>query len=293
MAGMHNSESSIQRAALVAHPDLDGVKELASDILSYLQHHDIEASQGWAELESFEQEFGGSDLDLIIALGGDGTMLRAGAHGSRIGAPVLGINLGHVGFLTEVKREDWRSALDQVLAGDCWLEVRMRLSITLKREGQQIGRWGALNEAVVSRGRTARPIRLRAEVDGRFLATYVADALICATPTGSTAYALAAGGPILPPRMRNLLLMPVAPHLSVDRGIVLPEGSSVDVHLLSGPDTDLACDGQVALALQDGDCITVETSDQDALFYRLKDQGYFFRNLMSYLGSEFESEGEA
>jgi NAD+ kinase len=293
MAGMHTPGLTVRRAALLVHPELDGVEQLAADILTYLHNHDIEADQGWVDPDAVDDEIGVSDLDLIIALGGDGTMLRAGSHGSRTGTPVLGINLGRVGFLTEVKRENWRLALDQVLAGDCWLEARMRLSIALERAGQQIGRWEALNEGVVSRGRTARPIRLRAQVDGRFLATYVADALICATPTGSTAYALAAGGPILPPRMRNLLLMPVAPHLSVDRGIVLPEGSSVDVHLLSGHDTDLTCDGQVALALQAGDRITVETSDRDALFCRLKDQGYFFRNLMSYLGTESEPEDEA
>jgi len=292
MAGMSEPELKVRRTVLLIHPDLDGVDELTADILAYLSEHEIQARRAWTDPESFDQQFGDSDLDLIIALGGDGTMLRAGAHGSQTRTPVLGINLGRVGFLTEVKRDDWRGALDQVLAGDCWLEARMRLSIALERQGKRIGQWEALNEGVVSRGRTARPIRMRAEVDGRFLATYVADALICATPTGSTAYALAAGGPILPPRMRNLLLMPVAPHLSVDRGIVLPEGSAVEVRLLSGDDTDLACDGQVALALQTGDRIIVEASERDALFVRLKDQGYFFRNLMAYLGTEYEPEPE-
>lgn len=290
MAGMNEPELDVQRAVLLVHPDLDGVEQLTADILAYLIDRGIQASQAWTDPESFDEQFADSDLDLIIALGGDGTMLRAGAHGSRTGTPVLGINLGRVGFLTEVKRDSWRGAIDQVLRGDCWLEARMRLSVAIERQGAPVGRWEALNEAVVSRGRTARPIRLTAEVDGRFLATYVADALICATPTGSTAYALAAGGPILPPRMRNLLLVPVAPHLSVDRGIVLPEGSSVEVRLLSPDDTDLACDGQLALALQADDRIVVEASERDAYFVRLKDQGYFFRNLMAYLGSEYEPE---
>lgn len=226
------------------------------------------------------------DYDLIVAIGGDGTMLRAGELSGLAGTPVLGINLGRLGFLMEVRRDQWRQALDQVVAGDYWLENRMRLEAELLRDDRTVGLWEALNEAVVGRGRTGRPIRLKAKVNGSYLGTYVADALICASATGSTAYALAAGGPILPPRLRNLLLMPVAPHLSMDRGIVLPEGSSIQLELQSRAAADLSCDGQVRSELSAGDRIEVRESGQDARFVRLKDPDYFFDNLTSHMNSD-------
>jgi NAD+ kinase len=290
MTGMMGSEAEIRRVVLLVHPELDGVEQLTADILTYLGERGVEAARGWVAPGDNGDELGGSPLDLIVALGGDGTMLRAGAHGAQTETPVLGINLGRVGFLTEVKRDDWRRALKQVLDGDFWLEKRMRLAVALDRAGERVGHWEGLNEAVIGRGRTARPIRLRTEVEGRSLTTYVADAVICATATGSTAYALAAGGPILPPMLRNLLLVPVAPHLSIDRGIVLPEGCLVGVELLSHHDADLSCDGQVVSALQTADRITIEASGRDASFVRLRDHGYFLRNLMTYLDSGFEPE---
>jgi NAD+ kinase len=229
---------------------------------------------------------------LLIALGGDGTMLKAGELGATNGIPVLGINLGRVGFLIEVARDNWRPALDRVLAGDYWLERRMRLTVDLERQGRRLEAGSALNEVVVGRGRTARPIRLQAEVDNRYLATYVADALICSSATGSTAYALAAGGPILPPEMRNLLLVPVAPHLSVDRAIVLAEGSAVRLELLSEEEADLSCDGQVRQALVVHDVIHIASSPQDALFVRLQDPSYFFHNLKTFMNQVHTQGGE-
>lgn len=291
MADMSERGSPVKDAAILIHPDLEEAQELAERVAAHLQAQGVETVVGTVADAQFTESLAVRSLDIIVAIGGDGTMLRAGELGSNAGSPVLGINLGRLGFLIEVKRGEWRQALDQVAAGDYWLESRLRLRVQLERAGSSQGDWGALNEAVVGRGRTGRPIRLRAKVNGSYLATYVADALICASATGSTAYALAAGGPILPPRLRNLLLVPVAPHLSMDRGIVLPEGSVVELELQSESAADLSCDGQVRAELAEGDRILVQASDRDARFVRLKDPDYFFHNLTSYMNSDHPRKG--
>ncbi len=145
------------------------------------------------------------------------------------------------------------------------------------------GKWEVLNEAVVGRGQFVRPVHLVTEVDGRVLTTYVADALIASTPTGSTAYALAAGGPILPPELRTILLVPVAPHLSIDRAIVLAEGSSVSITVHTDHAAVLCIDGQTPINLVDGDRVNVHASDHTVQFIRFQDPGYFYRNLTPHM----------
>ncbi len=154
-------------------------------------------------------------------------MLRAGSIGAPINLPILGINMGHFGFLTEIQRDEWRQMLPRLLRGAYRLEERMLLHAEHIREDRVLSQWHVINEVVVCRGQFVRPIQVEARVDDTLLTTYVADGVIASTPTGSTAYALGAGGPILPPELRNILLIPVAPHLSMDRAIILAEGSSV------------------------------------------------------------------
>jgi NAD+ kinase len=136
---------------------------------------------------------------------------------------------------------------------------------------------------VVSRGQIIHPIQITANVDGRFLTTYVADALIAATPTGSTAYALAAGGPILPPELRNILLVPVAPHLSLDRAIVLAEGSSVSIRVNMNHQAVFSIDGQEPIVLSCEDRVDVHASPHVVKFIRFQDPGYFYRNLTPHM----------
>jgi NAD+ kinase len=170
-----------------------------------------------------------------------------------------------------------------LLVDEYWLERRMMLCVELSRTREPLGKWEVLNEVVVGRGQTVRPIQLVAEVDGRYLTTYVADALIAATPTGSTAYALAAGGPILPPELRNILLVAVAPHLSIDRAIVLAEGSSVGITVHTDHQAVLSVDGQTPVTLKDGDQVHARASDHTVLFVRFQDPGYFYRNLTPHM----------
>jgi NAD+ kinase len=159
----------------------------------------------------------------------------------------------------------------------------MMLSAIQTREDQTLGEWDVVNEAVISRGSFVRPVHLETSVDGRFLATYVADGMIASTPTGSTAYAMAAGGPILPPELRTILLVPIAPHLSIDRAIVLAEGSSVKIEVRTTHEAVLSLDGQPPIDLIDGDCVHILASSHSLQFVRFQDPGYFYRNLTPHM----------
>jgi NAD+ kinase len=151
------------------------------------------------------------------------------------------------------------------------------------RAAEMLGSWDVLNEVVISRGQSVRAIKLTASVDGRYLTTYVADALIASTPTGSTAYALAAGGPILPPELRNILLVPVAPHLSLDRAIVLAEGSSVSITIQTEHQAVVSVDGQAPIGITEDDRINVHAGKHTVQFVRFQDPGYFYRNLTPHM----------
>jgi NAD+ kinase len=209
-------------------------------------------------------------------------MLRAGHLCAPVGLPILGINYGRLGFLIQVERDEWREMLGRLLAGEAWIENRMMLHVQLIRSGEQAGIWHALNELVVSRGQYLRPIRLSASADGHLLTTYLADGLIASTATGSTAYALAAGGPILPPELRNILIVPIAPHLSVDRAVILAEGASVDITVQS-ENAVLSVDGQIPTGLVEDDHVEVHAAEYTARFVRFGDAGYFYRNLTAHM----------
>ncbi|MBL8096588.1 MAG: NAD(+)/NADH kinase [Anaerolineales bacterium] len=225
--------------------------------------------------------------DLVVALGGDGTMLRAGRLTAPHGGQVLGINFGRLGFLPEVQPEAWRAALERVVAGEGWSEARMMLRIEHVRSGAVLSVEESLNEAVVGRGAQARMSRLQARINGDPLTTYVADGLICATPTGSTAYALAAGGPILPPENENILLVPIAPHMSMERTIVLPGSASLEIEPavdLEHP-ASLSVDGQRETLLARGDVVRATRSPNVARFLRLRAPHYFFATLVERLAN--------
>jgi NAD+ kinase len=274
---------SIQRVVIAAHPRIsDGAGE-AAKIASFLEERGISSAHGLLYDESLRRRIIARKFDLLIALGGDGTMLRAGHLCGPLGIPILGINLGHFGFLMEIKDEEWREALPRLLAGDFWLEKHMMLNAEHWRGEELLGTWEVLNEIVVSRGQIVRPVHLVTHVDNFYLTTYVADALIASTPTGSTAYALAAGGPILPPEVRNILLVAAAPHLSLDRAIVLAEGSSVAITVHTDHHAVLSPDGQVPVGMADGDRVVVNASEHTVQFVRFQDPGYFYRNLIALM----------
>jgi NAD+ kinase len=223
-------------------------------------------------------------LDILITLGGDGSMLRAARLAARQAIPILGINMGRLGFLAEVQPAEWPNRIQQTLAGDYWVETRMMVHAEHCQQGQVVNAYEALNEIVISRGQLARVVRLHTYIDGSFLTTYTADGLIISTPTGSTAYALAAGGPILPPELENFLLIALAPHLSLERPMVLSKGVTVRVQISTDHTAVLTVDGQFEIELTNGDEVLIQASPWVGRFIRLHEKNYFYRTLMERMG---------
>ena len=221
--------------------------------------------------------------DALIVLGGDGTILRASHLCSGPNIPIVGINLGTMGFLIELQPDQWRDYLPRLMDGNYRLENRMMLREEHWRGENKIGEWQVVNEVVVCRGQYVQPVRLTTEVDGYPMASYVADGIIAATPTGSTAYALAAGGAILPPDIRNIIIVPIAPHLSPDRPIVLSEGAVVKIKVHAAHEAVLSIDGHPPVITLEGDHISVSASNYNTSFIRFHDQGFFYRSLNRYL----------
>jgi len=280
----------MKRIGILHHPKLPQSQPLADEIAGWLAARDVSAWQAssWDEAV-VEKEI--ESLDLLVTLGGDGTILRAARMGARHGVPILGLNLGRLGFLAELQPGGWQSQLSRMMTGDYWIEERMMLHAEFLQNGEFRRSFEALNDVVVSRGSLARIVRLRACVDGGYLATYAADGLIISTATGSTAYALAVGGPILPPRLHNILVIPIAPHLSLARAVVLAEGSTVSVEISTDHTAMLTIDGQFEVELQDEDTVVVKASPYQAHFIRMQEPTYFYRTLMARLrpaGYEYE-----
>jgi len=271
-----------KRPVVAAYPKMPQAFAEAEAMAAYLKEKGIEAPHGSLYDEDLRKRVRRGEFDLLIMAGGDGSVLRAGNLCAASRVPILGVNLGKLGFLIQVDRDEWHEYFDKLLNGEAWIEERMMLHAEHIRAGEMIGNWDALNEAVVGRGQTLRPVRLSASVDGRLLTSYVADGLIASTATGSTAYALAAGGPILPPELRNILLVPIAPHLSVDRAVVLSEGSTVSIRI-NGENAVLSVDGQPSITLLEDDRVNVRAAEVTTQFVRFGDPGYFYRNLTAHM----------
>jgi NAD+ kinase len=277
--------------AVIYQPRIAAARPLAERVARWLKERGLETGIASTEEGGFLQNLAQSGFQMIVALGGDGTMLRAAHAGAPGAIPVLGINLGRLGFLTEFQSKDWEAGFDRLMAGQYWVERRLMLHVECAREGRLLGAWDVLNECAVTRGGATRMIWLETVIDGQPLTTYAADGLIISTPTGSTAYALAAGGPILPPELRNILLIPVAPHLSVERAIVLPDGAAVSVRLRADSPALLSCDGQTPVEVAGGDIIRARAADIFACFARVQGEGYFYRNITTRLNRNPQTDG--
>jgi NAD+ kinase len=280
---MENELGNYQQVVIAVHPKNDKAYQLGEKIADSLQNSGKQVMLGRMDDKKLRKSLCDGRQDLLIALGGDGTMLRAGHISAPFNVPILGINLGRYGFLTEIQNDEWEEALKRVLAGDYWLEKRMMLVAELFRNEKSIGKWTALNDAVISRGETIRPVQFEILINERQLSTIVADAVIASTATGSTAYALAAGGPILSPELRNILLVPVAPHLSIEQSLVLADDVQVSVIVYTSHQAVISIDGQPPIDLKSKDRVAIQASDHTVQFIRFQDPGYFYRNLIPYM----------
>jgi len=214
--------------------------------------------------------------DLVIVLGGDGTLLAAARAFARTITPILSVNLGSLGFLTEVPLADLYKTLQDWCDGTAGLEVRDMMHAMLYREGKVLHEWDALNDVVASKGTIARMADFMIEIDGQFMAKFRADGVIVATPTGSTAYNLAANGPIVMPDVNALVVNPICPHLLTLRPIVVPGDASVTIHIEGVPNqTYLTVDGQEAVELALGDTLHCRRSKYSVRLVRHRPNGVF------------------
>lgn len=202
----------------------------------------------------------GGLVDLLIVFGGDGTILRTARLVRDRDVPIVGVNLGSFGYLTEINLNEMYDALEKILSGDLQIESRMMLDVEI-RSGAALSQQGTvLNDVVINRGNLSRIMELETAVDGRYLATFKADGLIIATPTGSTAYSLAAGGPIVFPELYSIIMNPICPHTLTNRPIILPEGAVIAVTIWTEGAT-VTLDGQLSFTVVSGDTITVRKSE--------------------------------
>jgi NAD+ kinase len=197
-------------------------------------------------------------VDKIIVLGGDGTMLGVARLIGDRGVPILGVNLGGLGFITEVNRDELFDVIEKMLSGKCPTEERIMLAARVYRNGKEVADFTVLNDVVINKGALARIIELETYVSSNYVTTFRADGLIIATPTGSTAYSLAAGGPILYPSLNSIVLTPICPHTLTNRPIVLPDSVTIRVTLrAASEDVFLTLDGQIGYSLQRDDTVEI------------------------------------
>jgi NAD+ kinase len=248
---------------LILHHERQQAAELARDATEWLvaRGHEVRLpieDAGVAKLPElgFPEATFARGLDVVVSLGGDGTMLRAVHLAAPEGVPVIGVNVGQLGYLTEVEPPGLRMALKRFLAGSYEVEERMLVEVAVEAQGIELdGHHLALNEAVLEKTPMGHTVRLGVSVDGDFFTTYAADGLIVATPTGSTAYALSARGPIVAPTHRCLLLTPVSPHMLFDRTLVLDPTAVLRLEVAGNRAATLSVDGRTLATLQEGDAV--------------------------------------
>lgn len=219
----------------------------------------------------------GEKSDLIITFGGDGTLLSVARHAPEH-VPILGVNMGTLGFLTEVRVEEFPAVLERVLAGDYIVEPRVAFNTSVGGPDRDHREYRVLNDVAINKSALARIIEMRVSVGGQFVSTFRGDGLIVATPTGSTAYNLSAGGPIVYPTMGAILLTPICPHMLTNRPLVLPDELDIEVGIVTpsdGQEIYLTLDGQEGMPITEFDEVCIRKSDQRVLLVQSPDKNYF------------------
>ena len=276
-------KSQFRHVALVGKYHAHGSRAALEVIAQFLNaqgcdvaiEKDTASSTGLTQYPILDVAAIGAQCDLALVVGGDGTMLGIGRLLAKFGVPLIGINQGRLGFITDIPFDSYQSALAPMLRGDFEEDRRWMMQAQVMRDGRCVFNATAMNDVVVNRGATSGMVELRVEVDGRFLANQRADGLIIASPTGSTAYALSAGGPLLHPSIAGWVLVPIAPHTLSNRPIVLSDAGEITVEIVAGRDASANFDMQSLASLMHGDRITVKRSDYQMRFLHPKGWSYF------------------
>ena len=271
------------RVGLIAKPDAPAAPRVIRQVVEWLAAHGLTAvlekeTAGLVPSASVQAaskpELPGL-VDLLIVLGGDGTLLSMARAVGDLGVPILGVNLGGLGFLTATTLDEMLPALEAVRVGGMAVEERMLLAARLIRHGQTVGEFSALNDVVITKSAMSRIVDLAVSVGGRHATAYRADGLIISTPTGSTAYNLSTGGPILFPTMDAVVLTPIAPHTLSNRPIVIPGAARIEVTLLNDQDVMLTMDGQVGAPLHERDTVEVQKAAARIRLLRFPQKDFF------------------
>ncbi len=276
------ARSKIKSIGVVVKPNSAEVAGRARRLATWLEKRDIKvlAHSAWAGASTKRTVLRRQEMmrraDLVVVLGGDGSLLGAARLSVSPPVPVVGINHGSFGFLTESDKGNLYATMERILAGDYHVDHRSLLAVTVRRGSKTIAKSQALNDAVVTRGSVPRMLTLEASVDGKYLATYQGDGLVVATPTGSTAYSLSAGGPIVDPSVSAILVTPISSHTLASRPLVLDDKASVSV--MNDPRNDdaiLSLDGQENFSLQGHDVVEIRRSRNRAAIVCLSDDGFY------------------
>lgn len=273
----------MKKVGILYHPVNKAAYALARELVELLSAQSITVwlCSSW-EGEKARAQL--NDTDFLLSIGGDGTILRAAQVAVPKLTPIIGINLGTLGFMTELTVDEARTKLPAMLAGEGWIDERALIEAELPpKEHESTRTFYALNDVVVARGAIARLLYIETSVDGEPLTTYKADGVIVATATGSTSYALAAGGPILHPQADEILLLPISAHLSSSYAMVLPATSVVRLRITTPHQATLSIDGHINLVLSSGDITTVKRSPYKVHFLRTHPASSFYRTLETKL----------
>jgi NAD+ kinase len=271
------------RIGILARPDAVKAPEVVRDLVGWVTQRGLAAllEKETADLvpdlglPAVHRDDLPAQVDLLVVLGGDGTLLSAARAVSDLGTPILGVNLGGLGFLTATTLEEAVPALEACLQGGMVVEERMMLRARVRREGERVAESLALNDAVIIKSAMSRLINLSVSVQGEYATAYRADGLIVSTPTGSTAYCLSAGGPILFPTTDALILTPICSHTLTNRPMVLPAGHRVEITLLSAQEVMLSLDGQVGVSLRANDTVEIERAAPRIRLVRFPHKDFF------------------
>jgi NAD+ kinase len=274
---------TIARAAIFHHPRSEGAAGFAREVATELERRSV--AVGLCDAWAAEGADLARDASVAIVVGGDGTVLRSARVLAPLGVPIVGVNMGRLGFLTDLSPRDFYNRLDQVIGMEWRVEQRMMVRAEIAGHAPFHG----LNDVVVSRRHPGRPVYIDVAVDGARVALYRCDGIIVATPTGSTGYSLAAGGPILAPAEHHLVLTPVSAHLALGRSLVLQPESVVELRVTSDDGAILSIDGQEDVPLAGAGTVTVKPSEFMATFARFHDAPYFYAELAERIEGQLSS----